>query len=224
MALKPTTTTLLLSFIHASLAQQSILSLPFYGYDTQTILASVISANPTATTLSLACPTQTGDSGSEDAECGLAPLQTLIYGPSTYHMDLSVPGQDGATLTQDCVSTTICAVSAGGEGANSPGLETVTFSGDEIETMPVTITAGLSKLQGGAAAATTTSSASATASLTTLTGGGGSMTSGGSETTASETGAAGATTTGDGGAGVGRGSAEGLGVLAAVVGFLGVLI
>lgn len=147
-------------------------------------------------------------------------------------MDLSDPGSDGLTMTQDCVSTTICAESAGGSGANFPGASTTTYESGDIETMPVTITAGLDKLSAGAAATTTsgaqsTSSSSTSASVTLLSGGGESMTtmtsgSTGSSATAASTSASSMTASGDSGAV--RGQAEGLGVLAAIVGFMGVLV
>lgn len=64
-------------------AQSTTLSIPFYGLDNQSIDASIVAANPTATTMALACPP-----GTDSNDCGLFPDMTLVYGPSTYHMDM----------------------------------------------------------------------------------------------------------------------------------------
>ncbi|SMQ54683.1 unnamed protein product [Zymoseptoria tritici ST99CH_3D7] len=157
----------LLAFFHLCAAQSTILTIPFYGYDDQSIVASVVSADSTATILHLNCPP-----GTDQNDCGLFPSQTLTIGPSTYHMDLA---GDGFTGTQDCMSTSICVESNGGEGANYPGVSTTTYTSEELESMLVTVTAGASLLGRNGAAATTSgaseSSSSATAELTTLTGG-----------------------------------------------------
>ncbi|KAK4504744.1 hypothetical protein PRZ48_002706 [Zasmidium cellare] len=72
----------LLTLATTTLAQTTtILTLPFYGYDLQPIVASILSANPSATTLSLACAP-----GTDASDCGLFPAQTLTVGPSTYNM------------------------------------------------------------------------------------------------------------------------------------------
>lgn len=52
--------------------------------DSQRIDASVISANPTATTYSLGCPP-----GTPSDECGLANGMELVYGPLTMSYDMS---------------------------------------------------------------------------------------------------------------------------------------
>ncbi|KJY01596.1 hypothetical protein TI39_contig285g00016 [Zymoseptoria brevis] len=159
----------LLAFFHLCAAQSTILTIPFYGYDDQSIVASIVSADSTATILHLNCPP-----GTDQNDCGLFPSQTLTIGPSTYHMDLS---GDGFTGTQECMSTSICVESNEGEGANFSGVSTTTYTAEELESMPVTVTAGASLLGRSGAAATTSGaseeelSSSATAELTTLTGG-----------------------------------------------------
>lgn len=148
----------------------------------------------------------------------------------------------GFTMTQDCISTSICAESAGGSGANFPGSSTTTYEADDIETMPVTVTAGASKITAaaaGSATATTSagsttmsssselasaSSASAGAKLTTLVGGQSTAsqtsasTASGTETAA----ASGSTSTGAAIANA-RAPVDGLGLFAAAVGVLGML-
>jgi hypothetical protein len=129
----------LLALIHFCHAQSIVLTIPFYGYDTQPIDASVVSVDSTATILHLECAP-----GTDSNDCGLFPSQTLTIGPSTYHMDTS---GDDYTGTQDCMSTSICAESAGGAGANYPGESTTTYESADIGYMPVTVTAGATLLE-----------------------------------------------------------------------------
>lgn len=139
-----------------AMAQTTTLQIPFYGYDNFPIDASVIAVQDSVTTLTLACP-------SNADECGLFPQQTLTYGPSTYRMDTG----DGDAFTgfQVC-EVSVCTESAGGSEANFPGSSMTTYDG--VETMPVTVTGGVSLLTGGAGSATATPSPStgATASET----------------------------------------------------------
>lgn len=149
--------------IHRVGAQQvstPTLSLPFYGYDTQSIVASVVSATPNgATTLKLGCPEP-----SDADTCGLFPLQTLTVGPSTYHMYMSDAGFTG---TQDCnTALAQCTESAGGISANFPGMSTTKYSGTEIATLPVTVTSGAEKLNGMASATASATPGSSESSST----------------------------------------------------------
>ena len=140
----------------------TVLTLPFYGYDSVSIVGSVVSADKAATTLALACATM-------DSDCGLFPLQTLTFGPSTYNMDMS---DGGFTGTQDCktsVTPAVCMESASGSEANFPGSSTTTYAGTDVTSFPVTITAGLEKL-GAAGAGKTTSGGSATSTDSASTG------------------------------------------------------
>lgn len=158
-------------------------------------------------------------------------------------MDMSLPaytasspedGEGAFTGTQDCVSQTVCVESAGGDGANFPGASTTTYESGDVERMPVTVTAGVEKLSAGAMATTTgvgsTGTARETGSLMTLTGASGMSTaSEGSEGSAGSTATSTAlATAADGSTDVegraARGNAEGLGLLAAIVGFMGVLV
>src|SRR5690242_751408 len=147
-------------FLATAAAQSTTLSIPFYGFDTQSVDASIISANPSATTMALACPP-----GTDANDCGLFPEMTLVYGPSTYHLDMGVSDANAFTGTADCArgATVTCTESAAGSEANFPGSSTTTYDDEDIITLPVTVTAGGDKL--GAAPATATATPSASASL-----------------------------------------------------------
>ncbi len=62
----------------------SVVSLILPDFDNQTILASVISVEATATEYLLACP-----SGEDATDCGLGPGVTFLQGPSTLEMHLT---------------------------------------------------------------------------------------------------------------------------------------
>ncbi|USW52938.1 hypothetical protein Slin15195_G062570 [Septoria linicola] len=153
----------LASLLSAAMAQTTTLQIPLYGYDSFTIDASIIAVQNSVTTISLACP-------SSADECGLFPQQTLTYGPSTYRMEMGT-GDAEFTGSQICQAT-VCTESAGGSGANDPGSSTTTY--DDVETMPVTVTAGAALLRGGDAGATN-GGGSASASATMTFGGRGTM-------------------------------------------------
>ncbi|GIZ36744.1 hypothetical protein CKM354_000021100 [Cercospora kikuchii] len=157
MASKSITT--LLSILPLAMSQSTkTLQLPFYGYDTFSIDASVLAVQDSLTTMTLACP-------STAEECGLFPTQILTYGPSSYRMTMGADAD--FTGYQDCnVAQSVCTESAGGPGANFPGMSTTTY--DDAETFAVTVTGGVEKLSGGGEAVETgTMSASADASETT---------------------------------------------------------
>ncbi|CAO2653748.1 Nn.00g031590.m01.CDS01 [Neocucurbitaria sp. VM-36] len=145
------------SLLGLSIAQTTSLTIPFIGFDAQTVAASIVSANSDGTTFQLACY------GSTD--CGLFPAQTLVSGPSTYNMDESDPNTD-FTATQDCVIAStgaVCKETAGGSEANFPGSSTETYDATEIGSMLVMVTAGAEKLSGSAQASATGSGSSASA-------------------------------------------------------------
>ncbi|EME86252.1 uncharacterized protein MYCFIDRAFT_82178 [Pseudocercospora fijiensis CIRAD86] len=160
------------ALLGVTLAQTSTLTLPFYSYDQQSIVGSVVAVSNQITTLQLACPDNT-----DGSDCGLFPSQTLIVGPSTYNMFMSAP--DGAfTGTQQC-SATVCTESNGGSEANFPGSSVTTYDASDVASLPVTVTAGADKL--GSGGATTTGGGSESATSTASTG------SNASQTTASVT-------------------------------------
>ncbi|KAJ4402697.1 hypothetical protein N0V91_007072 [Didymella pomorum] len=153
-------TLIVASLLGFAAAQTSVLSIPFYLLDNQSIEASVVAANPSATTMALNCP-----NGTDGNDCGLFPEMTLIYGPSTYHIDMGVGDAGIFTGSEDCTigATATCVEFATGTEANDPGSSTTTYEGDDILTLPVTITSGVEKL-GAQASATGSASAIASAS------------------------------------------------------------
>lgn len=117
---------------------QTTISYPNYGSPRSTIYGSIISANPEATTVAIAC---------SSSGCGLFE-QTLVYGTSTWHMDSSLdPSQ--FTGTRDCTT-----VSKGGDAVctdyvSFPGLgdtSTFTYPGSQLQSMEVIVTEGAEKL------------------------------------------------------------------------------
>lgn len=162
--------TLVLSTILSVAAgqQTSTLTLPNVGGDSNSVAASVVTAASGATTLELHCV---------ESPCGLFPAHTLVYGPSTYNVDMSDPDTD-FTATQDCdlaSSTAVCRETAGGSEANFPGSSTTTYEGTEIGSVTITVTAGVDKLaQSGSASSapasqTSAQSASRSASTASIT-------------------------------------------------------
>ncbi|KAF2624760.1 hypothetical protein BU25DRAFT_450496 [Macroventuria anomochaeta] len=162
---------ILSTIIGLALAQQGrTMTLPNVYGDANSVAASVVTANPSATTFALACI---------EADCGLFPAHTLVVGPSTYNVDMSDPNTD-FTATQDCAlasNSAVCKETAGGSEANFPGSSTTTYEGTEIGKLTVTVTAGEDKLvqtgsMGGASSAiaqTSTHSASKNAETASIT-------------------------------------------------------
>ncbi|KAH6634562.1 hypothetical protein B0J18DRAFT_24096 [Chaetomium sp. MPI-SDFR-AT-0129] len=130
----------------------------------QTLLASVISAAPTATTYLLACP-----SGADSNDCGVPSEGVeIFYGPSTFGYTLSDTGK--FTNIAECKLT---------RSVNQASCNALIISGKTTATQiepltgyteylfPITITAGFDKLSAGAGAAPTNTPASTTASAPT---------------------------------------------------------
>ncbi|KAF1850751.1 uncharacterized protein K460DRAFT_21400 [Cucurbitaria berberidis CBS 394.84] len=164
----------LLSLLGLSIAQTTTLTIPLFEGDAESLDASVVSVSPGATTLQLACP-------QAHLDCGLFPKHILVFGPSTYNVDMSDPNTD-FTATQDCViapSSAVCKETAGGSEANFPGSSTTTYEASSNGGLVVTVTAGVEKLKGGAQMTATGGGSSPTASASTG--------SGASKTTASAT-------------------------------------
>ncbi|CAK4032659.1 Hypothetical predicted protein [Lecanosticta acicola] len=149
----------LLALSSYAMAQQqgssTVLTLPFYGYDSVSLVASVVSANKDATTLALSCAPIYSTA---DSDCGLFPYQTLTIGPSTYNMYMSDEGFTGTQACQTSASPVTCSESAAGSSANFPGSSTTTYGGTDVTSFAVTVTGGVEKLGGAAAAAATTTS------------------------------------------------------------------
>jgi len=141
-----------------ALAQSSTVSLINPYWDSGVYEASVIGANPTATTYEITCAPMTTDF------CG--PAFTITQGPSMWEMAYTSPGE--VSLSAHCdlkgSSSATCTESVGGSAANSQGVETSVLSADDFQSVwqPVVITAGLEKLGAASTAAATTASQTAT--------------------------------------------------------------
>lgn len=159
---------ILASFISLVAAQKgstTTVSIPWVGMDYETLsvftdmFASVVTANPTATTLALAC--------APSMDCGLFPAETLVFGPSTYNLYMGDPSPESDfTATMDCVvaKSAVCKESAGGTEANFPGSSTTTYDAEEVATYGIVITAGADKFN--VQAETTTTEAAASSATT----------------------------------------------------------
>ncbi|PVH99830.1 hypothetical protein DM02DRAFT_614735 [Periconia macrospinosa] len=159
----------------ATAAQTTTLTMPFVLWEQFDISASVISANPTATTYSLVCGTATSATASsrDPAECGFFPTHHLVHGPSTWMMEMGVPsGAAAFTGTMDCGAnmgkpTVTCTESFGGKEAGDPGSSTTEHPASEVSSIKVVVTGGVEKLKAASAMATPASaSASPTGSAT----------------------------------------------------------
>jgi hypothetical protein len=171
---------------NAPLSDSTTVSVPWIGLESDSpsvftdIYASVVTANPTATTLALACATAS-------INCGLFPAETLVFGPSTYNLDMGDPSPESDfTATMDCVvaKSAVCKESASGTEANFPGSSTETYDAESVGTFGLIITAGADKLN-FKAEATTTEAAASSATMET-----GSSMSGSKEQNSASTGVA----------------------------------
>ncbi|CBX99214.1 hypothetical protein IAQ61_000671 [Plenodomus lingam] len=143
------------------------LEVPFIGFWPAFMPhSSVVTAEAKATTISIACP--------PSQPCGLYPKETIVYGPSTYNIDMSDPDTD-FTSTVDCSLATpwiVCKETAGGSEADFPGSSTTSYEAAELTSLSVSITAGAEKLNGsGDSAATVSNSTQGAVSTGAVSGG-----------------------------------------------------
>jgi hypothetical protein len=159
---------ILVSLISLVAAQKdpATMAVPWIGINSDVgsvftdMYASVVTANPTATTLALAC--------APSIDCGLFPAQTLVFGPSTYNINMGDPNPESDfTATMDCViaKSAVCKETAGGTEANFPGSSTTTYDAESVGTFGLLITAGVEKLSHDAEP---TSTEAMTTSLATM--------------------------------------------------------
>ncbi|RFU75211.1 hypothetical protein TARUN_7015 [Trichoderma arundinaceum] len=156
----------LLALSSAVMAAQSTtvdLLLPFA--DIQSLVGSVIAADSTATTYAYGCP-----SGTPSDDCGFDGIQTITQGPSTWVYSTTYTPDMGGTYIQgghcklntaaDAASCTVYATQTDETGSvlatSSAGVST--FLNLQI---PVTVTAGLDKLNATPGASPTDGSTSA---------------------------------------------------------------
>ncbi|GKZ23048.1 hypothetical protein AbraIFM66951_008979 [Aspergillus brasiliensis] len=140
--------------------------------------ASIISANPTATTMAVSCLTTDN--------CILPSPFTVTAGPSTYTLSAvystSVEGvQEVLTIVEDCKITGVtqgasCSVSYGveatykGFGTSTSIATAISVASAEIGYETVSVTGGADKLNAAAATATATGTATGSGSKSTETG------------------------------------------------------
>jgi len=156
--------TTLLSLLGAAtlaLTQTTTQTLYIPGADTQPLVASIIGADPTATTYLLQC-----SPGTDSSDCGFDGPVTLTEGPATAAYTFPAEYYDNGTLAftgyQDCAlygtTSAVCVESGGGAEANFPGVSTITYTGTDQPYMPVVITGAVAVSTPGPASVTTTSS------------------------------------------------------------------
>lgn len=141
-------------------ASSSIVNLHIPDADDQPILASVITANPTATSYLLTCPT---DEPAED--CGLGSGIRVLEGPSTLEVHMTL-GQTSDDITCRLSGDTADCDQAS-KGADGSTTAVMQYQGISSWLMPVTVTAGLDALvttSGSSATTAPTSGSSATTS------------------------------------------------------------
>ncbi|KAE9962789.1 hypothetical protein EG328_012051 [Venturia inaequalis] len=209
-------TSAILSLLPLIAAQStSTVNLFLLNTDSQQLVASVITANPTTTQYLLTCP-----SSVDSNDCGYRPGVTVgvksgsIYGASITDVDFTMSYE--CTVYTSGTSSAVCVESMGGSEANFPGVETATLNGTDINFFPATVTAGLEKLSATASGSETKATGTGTAkasgsssgSVVTLSG------TAGATGTASRTTASGATATSSSGAEkVGIGGVLGVGAV-----------
>ncbi|EHK43382.1 uncharacterized protein TrAtP1_001375 [Trichoderma atroviride] len=165
----------LLALASGALAAQSTtvgLLLPYA--DIQTIDASIIGADSTATTYLVGCP-----KGEDSSDCGFATSQTITQGPSTwiYTATFSADPADETDLSGSEVQGGSCKLNTKADAADCTMYMTATVTGSVTSTTsattmtfldvqtPVTVTAGFDKLK--AAPGSTATDASTTAPAST---------------------------------------------------------
>lgn len=128
--------------------------------DPQSLVASVIGTDATATTYLISCPP-----GSDANNCGYGGGATVIEGPSTLQMVIG-----GASIACNLAGTTqaVCTESQTLSGFSTTELVTSTLGPADITYFPVGVTAGAQKL--GPASTDVSATATSTSGATTTTG------------------------------------------------------
>ncbi|PNY28884.1 Uncharacterized protein TCAP_01194 [Tolypocladium capitatum] len=121
--------------------------------DAQKLVGSVVRVDATVTTFVIGCPP-----GTPAESCGVPSSQTVVQGPSTWDMPVSLSAPDTGAYTQDsnCKldpsrDVASCHISVSNSQMVSEAATVVT--GYSSMLIPVTITAGVNKLSGKANAA-----------------------------------------------------------------------
>jgi hypothetical protein len=155
-----------LAYGQSANATGPIVSLYFPEFDPQPFAASVIDANPTATTFLVGCV-----AGTDASDCGLPPygITYTKIGSTEMGLFMTVPNQYTETDTctyatnsgANCVFSISSLVSEPTTSIPSSVAEPETFNATDVVScyFPVTITAGADKLASASATATTTGGA-----------------------------------------------------------------
>ncbi|KAL6898308.1 hypothetical protein GGI43DRAFT_385188 [Trichoderma evansii] len=178
----------LLALASVAVAQSTVVNLLLPYADEQTIVASVIGVDSTATTYLFGCP-----KGEDSNSCGYPTSQTVTQGPSTwiYTATISADPADETDYSGNEVQGGECKLNTKADNADCTMYMTATITGALTSTTtattmtfldvqnPVTVTAGLDKLKaapGSTATDATATDASTTAPASTGTGTGSSST------------------------------------------------
>ncbi|KAE8156393.1 hypothetical protein BDV40DRAFT_281336 [Aspergillus tamarii] len=143
-------------------ASSSVTSMFLLGFDPQSLEASIVGNDATATTYSINCapsPTASAtDDDDDDYECGLGPGITLTDASPTTIIELNAGPDFAYTVNCSVAGTTsaACTAIADGPEANFPGTVISTIQQSEMSFLPVTITAGSVTSVAATASATTT--------------------------------------------------------------------
>ena len=172
-------TALLLLRSRAIAQSSSITSIWAFDLDAQTLVASVVEANPTADVLAIQCPP-----GTDSDVCGVPSAVTITQGPSSLRAVYTVVADvvygatealvsGSVTVTLECARSvsTEAACTYAGEGEGFTTSMVVTVTNTDLSFVPITITAGLEKLASATSSAgVQTTDASLSGSVTSGTG------------------------------------------------------
>ncbi|KFY09665.1 hypothetical protein V492_05401 [Pseudogymnoascus sp. VKM F-4246] len=132
-----------LALTTVSAAQKATITLFVPGTEDDSLVASIIGSDATATTYAINC-----DSNADKA-CGVEGTITLTEGPKTAKYTIApVIDPNGETAfagKYECslagTTSAVCTESHGGSEANFPGISTETYTGTDQPYIPITITA-----------------------------------------------------------------------------------
>jgi len=146
-------------FALAAGAQSTTISLFLPDTDPQSLVASVIGVDATATTYLINCP-----AGTDPSDCGYGDGATVIEGPSTLRLVFLQAGTPIETVACDVSGSTaaICTMSQELQGYSTNELLTTSLGPKDITFFQVAVTAGAGLL-GGATSTSGGASVSATA-------------------------------------------------------------
>ncbi|KAJ9410090.1 hypothetical protein DTO045G8_2083 [Paecilomyces variotii] len=154
----------------AGVSAQSTVTLFLPGFDTQSMVASVVGSDATATTYSLGCAP---DVDSED--CGVPPSFTIVQGASTMNYVMSIPSEYvsmGCKLESDVADCSVTFSPSPPYSHSNPAETTVSGISSYYQAVVVTTGAvtGAAATTGATPAANTASATGAAASASASSG------------------------------------------------------